>query len=333
VPADPRNPILPPGMPSGPRSGQEDQDQVLAWEMAAFPAEDEPIWEDQEYLEDYPEDPTGNGDRSGQPRASALRNPVPGGTPAAPRATGHRTGAGAGFGCGGAADAMAPGPALAELADLACRDGLRGLDDDELTGVLQAAHRLGAWAAALELSAVSDLAGRREAEAQASRDWRAFQHVDDEIAVALTLTRYSAARVLDLALALDRLPLTRAALAAGQIDERRAAVIADEVSGLDNAHAAAVEALIIGNAPGQTTGELRPAVRRAVIAADPAAAKRRKEQALKDARVESSTENSGTARLAGRDLPPAEVLAADKNLSALALDMRKAGVEGTPPQP
>jgi hypothetical protein len=133
----------------------------------------------------------------------------------------------------------------------------------------------------------------------------------------LTLTRFSASRVLALTLALDRLPLTRAALAAGAIDERRAAVIADELIGLDDEHAAAVEASIIGAAPGQTTGELRPAVRRAVIAADPAAARRRKEQALKGARVEASSEPSGTATLAGRDLPPAGVLAADKHLSAL----------------
>ena len=151
-----------------------------------------------------------------------------------------------------------------------------------------------------------------------SGDWRPFEHADDEIAAALTLTRYSAGSVLTLALTLNRLPLTQAALARGAIDERRAWVIADELTGLDDEHAAAVEASIIGKAPGQTTGQLRPAVRRAVIAADPAAAKRRKEEALKDARVEASTASSGTASLAGRDLPPADVLAADKNLSALA---------------
>ena len=67
-----------------------------------------------------------------------------------------------------------------------------------------------------------DLAARREQTGRESGDWRPFDHVDDEVAVALTLTRRSAARLLDLALTLDRLPLTRAALAAGLIDERRA---------------------------------------------------------------------------------------------------------------
>jgi hypothetical protein len=224
---------------------------------------------------------------------------------------------------------MAPGPVLAALADQVWQDGLGRLDDDELIGGLAAWQRLGARAAAGQFAHISELAARREAAAKASGDWRAFEHVQDEIALAMTLTRPGAARVLDLALALDRLPLTRAALAAGQIDERRAAVIADELTGLDDEHAAAVEALVIGKAATQTTGQLRPAVHRAVIAADPAAAKRRKDEALKDARVETSNSPSGTATLAGRDLPPADVLAADKYLTVLARALKKAGAEGT----
>ena len=224
---------------------------------------------------------------------------------------------------------MAPGPALATLVDLVQGDGLGRLDDDQLTGVLQAANRLAAWSASVRVSAVSDLAARREAAGWATGDWRPFDHVNDEIAVALTLTRRSAGRLLDFALGLDRLPLTRAALPAGQIDERRAEVIAEEVSGLDDEHAAAVEKLIIGRAPGLTSGQLRALVRRAVLAADPKAARRRKEKALRDARVEMFPETSGTAALAGRDLPPAAALAADKHLTALAQALKAAGVPGT----
>ncbi len=224
---------------------------------------------------------------------------------------------------------MAPGPALAILADGVQRDGLEHLDDDQLTGVLQAANRLASWAAAQKLAAVSQLAARREADGRSSGDWRPFDHVDDEVAVALTLTRRSAGRLLDLALALDRLPLTRAALSAGLIDERRAEVITGELSGLDDAHAAAAENLIIGKAPQLTTGQLRALARRAVIAADPAAARQRKEQALRDARVEAFTEHAGTAGLSGRDLCPVDVLAADKYLTALAQAMKAAGITGT----
>ncbi len=134
---------------------------------------------------------------------------------------------------------------------------------------------------------------------------------------------------MELALGLDRLPLTRAALAAGLIDERRAEVIAEELSGLDDEHAAAVEKLIIGKAPGLTSGQLRALARRAVLSADPKAARERKEKALQDARVEMFPETAGTAALSGRDLPPAAALAADKHLTALAQALQAAGTPGT----
>jgi hypothetical protein len=235
----------------------------------------------------------------------------------------------AAFSCGGPADVMLPGPHLAGLAGEVRQAGPEHLDDDQLTGLLQAAHRLNAWAAELRLSAISQLADRRGTEARASGNWRCVEHVTDEVAVALTLTKWSADRMLSLAVGLDRLSRTRAALACGALDERRAEIIVEELTGLNDKDAAAVEALIIGKAPSQTSAELRRAAHRAVIAADPAAARRRKQKALLDARVEAFTEAAGTAALAGRDLPPAEVLAADRNLTALALDLRKAGAEGT----
>jgi hypothetical protein len=230
---------------------------------------------------------------------------------------------------GGAADAMAPGPELAALADQVWQQDLVALDDDQLTGVLQAANRLAAWSAALRVAAVSGLAARREAAGRKSGDWRPFDHIDDEVAVALTQSPASRGRLVEQALSLDRLPLTRAALAAGLIDERRAEVIAEELSGLDDEHAAAVEALIIGKAPGLTSGQLRALVRRAVLSADPKAARERKEKALHDARVEMFPETGGTSALSGRDLPPASVLAADKHLTALAQALQAAGTPGT----
>jgi hypothetical protein len=129
--------------------------------------------------------------------------------------------------------------------------------------------------------------------------------------------------------ALGRLPRTSAALAAGDIDLPRAKVIADETAGLTSEHAAAVENAIIGAAAKRTTGQLRAATHRAVQTADPAAARKRKEEALREARVERWTEPAGTAALAGRDLPPAAVLAADANLTALARQLKAAGLPGT----
>jgi hypothetical protein len=293
---------------------QEDPEQIAAWldrelERAA------PWLEDDPWLEDY----------------HGLEEP-PG--PAAPpevlkagrwdRATGN----GGGFAAGGIADHLPPGHVLAGLAADKWAAGLDRLSDDELIGVLRAARRLASWAAAMELDAVTDLWRRRTAEQEAG-DTGAAVHADSELAAALTLTRHAADNLLDLAVALARLPLTRAALATGDIDLPRATVIADELTGLTDAHAAVVEATVIGAAAAQTTGQLRAATHRAVLAADPNAARKRKKEALRQARVERWTEPAGTAAIAGRDLPPAEVLAADANLTALAKQLKAAGAEGT----
>src|SRR5579859_7847278 len=233
-------------------------------------------------------------------------------------------GDGAWFASGELADDLVPGPALAGFAADAWAAGLARLNDDELIGMLRTARRLASWAAAMELAAAGDLWRRRWDDERAGGIGAAY-HADDEIAAALTLTGRAANHVLSLAVALHRLPLTYEALRAGHIDLPRAMVIADEVTGLDDEHVAAVEQAIIGVAPGQTTGQLRAATRRAVIAADPQAARRRKERALQEARVERWNEHAGTAALAGRDLPPASVLAADQNLSALARQLKAAG--------
>ncbi len=244
------------------------------------------------------------------------------------RPLGPTRGDGGWFAAGGVADELLPGPRLAGFMADARAIGLGRLTDDELVGVMRAARRLASWSAAMELAAAGDLWRRRWTEEQAG-DAGAASHADDEIAAALTLTRRAADQVLSLAVALRRLPLTSQALTAGDIDLPRAMVIADEVTGLGNEHAAAVEAGIIGAAAGQTTGQLRAATRRAVLSADPRAARKRKERALLDARVERWDEHGGTAALAGRDLPPASVLAADQNLSALARQLKRAGAPGT----
>ncbi len=337
---------------------QPAREQALDWDLGDLPVPEEPGWyaEAQGYPGAYADDPGAYADDPGahlDAFAAYPRNPgaharASGLDPDGLDAYADEIGADtsfpgaraddplddssaqrAAFAEGGWADALAPDPLLATLVDLVQRDGLDKLDDDQLTGVLQAANRLAAWSASVRVAAVSGLAARREHSGRESGDWRPFDHVDDEVAVALTLTRRGAARLLDLALSLDRLPLTRAALAAGLIDERRAEVIAEEVAELDDAQAAAVEKLIIGRAPKLTSGQLRALVRRAVLSTDPKAARRRKEKALRDARVEMFPETSGTAALAGRDLPPAGVLAADKHLTALAQAMKAAGQPGT----
>jgi hypothetical protein len=238
-------------------------------------------------------------------------------------------GRGAGFAAGGVADGLPPGVALAGFVSDAWAAALDGITDDQLIGVLRVWRRLTSWTAAGELAAVAELNRRRTAEVAAGADPHLAEHVGDELAVSLTLTARGADQLLDFAARLDRLPGTRAALAAGEIDKAKAYVIADEVSCLGHAHAAAVEAAVIGRAPGQTTGQLRASARRAALAADPAAADRHREKAEQEARVEVWPEPSGTAALAGRDLRPADVIAADKRIDALARRLKAAGIEGS----
>jgi hypothetical protein len=239
------------------------------------------------------------------------------------------SGTGAGFAAGGLLDHLAPGSALAGFTQNAWADGLGTLGDDALVGVIRAWRRLASWAAAGELAAVAELDRRRRAEVAAGADPHLAEHVGDELAASLTLTTRSADALLDVACGLARLPLTRAALATGQIDRAKALVITEGVSCLGDAHAAAVESAVIGRAPGLTSGQLRAVTQRAVLAVDPTAAKRRQEEARKDARVEVWDERCGTAALAGRDLPPADVLAADKRIDALARHLKSAGREET----
>jgi hypothetical protein len=224
---------------------------------------------------------------------------------------------------------MEPGPVLAGFAEDAIDAGLSVLSDDELVGMMGAARRLASRAAVIELAAVAGLEARRAADALAMGDWRQHDHVADEIAAALTLTCRAADKLLDLAAGVTRLPAVTAALAAGRIDLPKASVYHHELAALGDVAAAAIAAVTITDAAGLTTGQLREVLHRAVLAHDPEAARKRREKAQKDARVESWPEHRGTAALAGRDLPPADVLAADKHIDALARELKKAGADGT----
>ena len=243
---------------------------------------------------------------------------------------------GSGFGSGEVLDTLVPGPSLAGMTDAVTGDGDLGcLDDDELVGVLRAWRRLESWSAAGTLSAVAELARRRPAERTAPAQPGAFpeqmsEFLTDEIGAALTLTAQAANGCLDLALDLAiRLPETARALREGRIDYLKARLIAEALRALSDEDARTVEGRILPAAGQQTTGQLRVALARAVLAVDPAAAERRREQAQKDPRVRRWREDAGTAALAGYGLPPADVLEADQYLTSRALDLRDAGLAGS----
>ena len=234
----------------------------------------------------------------------------------------------AGFAAGGVLDGALPGPVLAAAVDAAASRG-GGLGESELIGVLCAWQRLVSWAQAGQVACVNVLVARRKDQSVELRRPALAGHVDDEVAAALALTGQAAARLLGVAGGLGRLPVVAAALRAGRIDWVKAALFADALAGLPDEDASDIAEMVLGNAGGRTSGQLRAALARAVLAYDPAAAARRRERARKDASVQSWAEGSGNACLAGRELQPADVIDASARLTGQARWLREHGVAGS----
>ncbi len=232
------------------------------------------------------------------------------------------------FEAGGSADLMAPCSVLAELTGQALEAGPERLSDDELVGVMRAARRVASWQAAVELAAVEELTARRTQERHDAGP-RPSERASAEIAVALTLTARSADGLRELASGLARLQDVATALSRGEIDVARATVFVDELSALPWLQASVIASRHLMIAGGLTTSQLRSLLRRAVLAADPAACRRRQREARRDAQVQAWTETSGNGAIAGRELPPSQALLADKHISALAKSLKAAGMPGT----
>ncbi|MGB6453363.1 MAG: DUF222 domain-containing protein, partial [Streptosporangiaceae bacterium] len=167
--------------------------------------------------------------------------------------------------------------------------------------------------------------------AQSSRPgWsRLADHITDEVAMALRLTSLSAGRLLGQSAGLDRLPEVAAALAAGKIDWARACLLVGELAVLTDERASDIASRLLREAGEQTTAELRAALARQILAADPQAAERRKKAGRNDTRVEVWHEPSGNTVLAGRELRPADAIAADAQLTSDARWLRGHGAPGT----
>jgi len=231
----------------------------------------------------------------------------------------------AGFAAGQPLD-VAPGcPGLGLFADDAAGDDDRyaGATDDELIGAICAWDRVEANASARKHAAVAELIRRRPGPQ--GRD----EFAGRELVAALSLSQVGADQVLDLADALEaRLPGTKAAFRSGIVTEYKARIIAGATALLDPEEARAAEAKVLDRAGSLTPPALRAAIARAVMEVNHKKARQRREHAAKQARVERWAEPSGNAGLAGRELPPADVLAADQRVTAWAQELRKAGVEG-----
>jgi hypothetical protein len=224
-------------------------------------------------------------------------------------------------------------PELAGFADEAS-DGFEGVSDDELLGVLCAWDRAAAHATARKYAAVAELIRRRPAAGWPADKATGMPQVWDEftpseLCAVLAESRGAAAGMLGLAHDLEvKLPGTKAAFGDGILSEEKAAIIARATAVLNADEARAAEALVLDRAGRLTPGGLRAAIARAVMEVAPDKARKRREQAARDARVERWAEDSGNAALMGRELPPDEVLAADQRISWWARELKQAGLEG-----
>jgi hypothetical protein len=241
-------------------------------------------------------------------------------------------GRGLGFGEGEALDTAPPSVLLAGLADEAYQRR-RGLDDDGVVGVMRTYRRLAAQAQARELAMIAELARRRpEPGTPPGQDGalpgQVSKFLADEVAAALTLTTRAAGKQVGLALELAGRWRTATALEQGRIDVPKAMVVLGGVDPLGMVEAAAVEAAVLPEASGLTTGQLAAWVAQLALLADPEAVRQRREAAQKQAHVACWRNPEGTATLAGHFLPPAEVLAADRRLAAIARAWKKLGAQG-----
>jgi hypothetical protein len=181
------------------------------------------------------------------------------------------------------------------------------LDDEDLVEAMRAWERLASWAAAGQLAAIAELARRRprdfvdaptgHADAGHPGVPEVSEFAVDEVSAALRLSRAAAGIRLHAAVELTRLLVTAAALADGVVDLPKVRAVVEAVTVLDDETARAVEQRVLPRAGGQTVGQLRASLTRAVLAADPAAAEARHQRAVAGRQVTITPGRDGMAEL------------------------------------
>ena len=215
-------------------------------------------------------------------------------------------------------DAMEPGPILAAF--LASIDVRRVSGYDRIV-VLRAHQRLVShYTASLyaDMAAVVDILDDDETKRSDAAEAAAA-----EVRAALHLTRRCADTEIGIALELaTRLPKVHELLASGVLDLRRARVLLDGTSHLDDDVARRIVEQIADDATRYTTGQLHARLRRLCIEAEPDDATRRYQDAVKERRVAVESNDSGTANLLGMDLPPDRATAAAQRINHIARSLR-----------
>ena len=241
-----------------------------------------------------------------------------------------------------------PRPSVAQAARLTRVAGRNrryaGRPDAEVMLALGQWGALESWACAQKIAATQEMIRRRPDRRAAAVPGGAGAAADpdglpavwdktlgEELALELSSSVYSGLALAELSFALkNRLPLTAAALESGTLDMSKVRLIGNETAVLTDEQARMAEAEIADLWDGLTWGELRDLVTAAVIHADPEGARKRREEASKDARYRFCLDRGAlTATLAGYNLPPADAIRADQRVRARARGYRRHGISGT----
>jgi hypothetical protein len=194
-------------------------------------------------------------------------------------------------------------------------------------------HRIGAWervlhwARAMQALEVAALAsGRIELdEAAGAPPAEAGKYVAEEVALARRVSPAAAAPEVAFALDLvDDYPATLAGMLAGRISASAARSIVKACSVLDPTGRRAVDEAIAVEAAELTPGQVRQAVARRVISADPFAAQHRAVAAREDKQVALMAGEDSMATLWAQ-LPAEQALACWKSLDDNARSLRSDG--------
>jgi hypothetical protein len=188
-------------------------------------------------------------------------------------------------------------------------------------------ERIIAWAQAGQLREINSFV--RSAEARNAGLGASTSQAQDsavaEVGLMLRLSAQTAAGRVDDAWALcNRLPATLLALEQGRITLSKARILHAETAKLSDAHTAEVEQQVLAKAHRQTPGQLRVATRRAVLSTDPAAVRKRAEQARRERGVQMWPEPDGMATLSAY-LPAADAVGV---FAVLDEHARRAGCSG-----
>jgi hypothetical protein len=188
-------------------------------------------------------------------------------------------------------------------------------------------ERLTGWAQARQARLLAEFARRRPGDdatmVASDKACTIGKFAPDEVGLALKQARMTAKARLGRSVQLEQvLPETLALWQRGRLDERRVTAICDTTHYLPVEKARAVQQRVLDRAPDQTLGQLKAALKRAVIAADPQGAAERHKAARRDRRVSISEEQDGMASLWAL-MPAPDAQASYQWLTRLALGCGK----------